>query len=85
MKRCKLIKCWTDYPMTELGDVSGQKAPIRHVTVQSYDGNKYVHVITDDGHETSFKAGYLYRAKGRYGDVKHVNPRKISRMINVRE
>ena len=54
MKRCKNITCWTDYPFTELGDISGKKAPIRHVHVTSYDGDKYATVIVD-GIESSVK------------------------------
>ena len=81
MKKCKYITCWTDYPFVELGDTPGVKAPIRHVNVYSYDGNKYASVsFPDRGDVLSVKIGYLYSQPGRYGQVKCVNPRKIERM-----
>jgi hypothetical protein len=74
MKKCKRVTGWTDYPFDELGDVPGQLAPIRHVKVVGYDGNKYVKVELLDEDEPSYyvweslgrppleiKAGYLYR------------------------
>ena len=61
-------KAWTDYPIIELGDISGSEAPVREVVVTGYDGDKYAYV-TVDGVETSFKAGYLYSKAGRYGEV----------------
>lgn len=82
MKRCKNITCWTDYPFVELGDIPHKPAPIRHVNVLSYDGNKYVKVsFEDNGSVLEVKRGYLYSQRGRYGQVRFVNPRKIARMI----
>lgn len=48
MKKVKHITCWTDYPFVELGDAPGKPAPIRHVNVYSYDGNKYARVSFPD-------------------------------------
>ena len=83
MRQCRRITCWTDYPFEELGDTAGQKAPIRHVTVLSYDGNKYA-TVSLDGYDvtSSVKAGYLYRRCGRLGQVKQINRRKLERMVS---
>lgn len=81
MKRCKTITCWTDYPFTELGDIAYKKAPIRHVNVISFDGDKYAKVSFDNvGDVLEVKAGYLYSQPGRFGQVKNVNFRKLERM-----
>lgn len=82
MKRCKTITCWTDYPFTELGDEPYKTAPIRHVNVISYDGNKYACVSFENtGDFLHVKAGYLYSKPGRLGQVKAVNRRKLERML----
>lgn len=81
MKKVKTITCWTDYPIETLGDKPGEKAPIRRVRVDSYDGNKYVEVtVLGADVQYSFKAGYLYSKPGRLGEVPRVNIRKIERM-----
>jgi hypothetical protein len=78
---CKEFTCWTDYPILPLGDKSGQEAPVRQVKVLAYDHNKYVMVeVIGNGVITSFKAGYLYSKKGKYGQVPFVNRRKVERM-----
>lgn len=83
MKRCKNVTGWTDYPFRELGDTPGKRAPIRHVNVISYDGNKYINLsFPDNGFILSMKAGYLYRKPGRLGEVKNVCIRKLERMIS---
>ena len=82
MKRCKNITCWTDYPFKELGDEPYKPAPIRHVRVIGYDGNKYASIIVE-GIESSVKWGYLYRNAGRLGCVKTISRRKLERMIPV--
>lgn len=82
MKRCKNITCWTDYPFTSLGDISGKKAPIRRVCVINFDNNKYAEIeILGYGVRASVKAGYLYSQPGRCGDVKNISFRKLERMI----
>lgn len=81
MKQVATVSCWTDYPFVELGDVPRQKAPLRQVLVISYDGNKYATLSTvADGRNLSVKWGYLYRHRGRLGQVKTVNRRKLERM-----
>lgn len=62
------MKAWTDYPFEKLGDAPGEIAPVREVEVLSYDGNKYVRILVH-GVEAVIKAGYLYRAEGRIGEV----------------
>lgn len=81
MKKVKHITGWTDYPFEELGDTPGKPAPIRHINVVSYDGDKYAVVSFEkSGDFLSVKIGYLYSQPGRYGQVKPINRRKIERM-----
>lgn len=91
MKRCKLFTCWTDYPILELGDISGKVAPYRRVTVLSYDSNKYatIMIMSFDIIVMQIKIGYLYSSKDKlHYQYKMwwnvcVNPRKFERMINT--
>lgn len=62
------MDAYTDYPLVGLGDVAGEKAPIRKVVPISYDGDKYVDVVFE-GRQFQFKAGYLYSMIGRCGEV----------------
>ena len=81
MKRCKTITAWTDYPFRQLGDEAYKKAPVRHVNVISYDGDKYAKVsFAGCGDWLEVKACYLYRQRGRSGQVKTINRRKLERM-----
>jgi len=59
---------WTDYPIVELGDTPHKQAPVRAVEAIAYDGDKYC--TAKVGHAiVSLKRGYVYRRKGRCGDV----------------
>lgn len=49
---------WTDYPMTELGDVAGRSAPTRAVRLISFDGDKYA-TVEVMGVQKEIKMGYL--------------------------
>lgn len=61
---------WTDYPFEHLGDISGQKAPIRACRIIDYDGDKYCTIILDDGSQESIKKCYVYESRRRLnGDV----------------
>lgn len=53
------MKAFTDYPILELGDISGQEAPIREVNILYYDGDKRCKVIVE-GVGEEIKTGYLY-------------------------
>ena len=53
------MKAYTDYPILELGDISGEEAPVREVKVLYYDGDKRCKVIVQ-GVEEEIKTGYLY-------------------------
>lgn len=80
MKKVKFLTGWTDYPFVELGDTPHEVAPIRHVNVLEYDGNNYVKCqIGDTGFVLSFKRAYLYSHKGRLGQVRQINRRKLER------
>ncbi len=46
----------------------GKKAPVRSVTPVAFDGDKYV-TVEFEGERYTFKAGYLYQATGRHGEV----------------
>lgn len=60
------MKAYTDYPFEILGDKPYCMAPIREVTMLSYDGNKYVEISVDertvdqDGYPLTVKSGYLF-------------------------
>jgi len=62
------MKAYTDAPIKELGDVSGETAPIRECEILSYDGDKYC-IILVEGVKLEVKAGYIYKEKGRIGEV----------------
>lgn len=80
MKKVKFVTGWTDYPFVELGDEPYKIAPIRQVNVIEWDGNKYATVsFVDNAFHLEVKAGYLYRERGRLGQVKQINPRKLDR------
>lgn len=73
------LNAWTDYPIAELGDPSGLRAPVRACLVLSYDGNKYCR-ISVEGVTTEVKAGYLYRRPGRSGEVPTVRYQDILKL-----
>jgi hypothetical protein len=57
------MQYWTDYPIAELGDEPGKKAPIRQAFPIAYDGNKYVTVRIEEGDRVvvkEIKYVYLY-------------------------
>jgi hypothetical protein len=63
-----MIRTYTDYPITELGDTEGEIAPIRECRVISYDNNKYCEVSVC-GVVKSIKSGYIYFKPGRSQEV----------------
>lgn len=67
---------YTDYPITELGDIAGKIAPIRKCDVLFYDGDKYCQVEVETI-KKEIKAGYLYQSPGRLGEVKVINTEEI--------
>lgn len=62
------MKAWTDYPIIELSDEAGKPAPVRECRILSWDRDKYCRVVVSDV-TVLIKTGYLYRRKGRYGEV----------------
>tara|TARA_R110000744_G_scaffold304225_1_gene412773 strand:- start:942 stop:1169 length:228 start_codon:yes stop_codon:yes gene_type:complete len=66
------MKAYTDYPITELGDISGKKAPIRSCVVVGWDDDKYCKVVIGTV-EKEIKAGYLYKDVGRCGGVQVID------------
>ncbi|WP_391560676.1 hypothetical protein [Robertmurraya sp.] len=62
------MKAFTDYPILELGDISGEEAPIREVKILHYDGDKRCKVIVE-GVQEEIKTGYLYKAPARYDEA----------------
>ena len=73
------MKAFTDYPFVELGDVSGEKAPVRPCTVLSYDGDKYCKIVVGSL-ETEIKAGYLYKTAGRFGEVEQLSLKDLNKL-----
>lgn len=73
MNKPKYIIGWTDYPIVELGDIPGKKAPIRQVKLISFDGDKYLNVlVVECGTFAQFKRCYFYSSPGRCGEVEVV-------------
>jgi hypothetical protein len=72
------VRCWTDYPILELGDIGGQIAPVREAIITGYDGDKYVTVLVG-GVETEFKQCYAYPHSARCGEVKPVSSSQLLR------
>lgn len=72
-----MIEAWTDYPFLP-EDPAGQLAPLRPVTIIGYDGDKYVTVLYDSS-EYEFKAGYVYTAPGRIGEVPSIGHAALCR------
>lgn len=88
MKRLKQFQCWTDYPILELGDISGQSAPYRQVMVLRYDQDRYAEVrVLGTEINLEIKIGYLYSQprknhwQYRMWWPKCVNRRKFELMI----
>lgn len=70
------MKAFTDYPFTELGDISGEEAPIRSCVVTSYDGDKYCKIVVG-GFDAEVKSGYLYKTAGRHGEVECIDASEL--------
>lgn len=63
---------WTDYPFVELGDLAGQRAPIRPCVLLRYDGSKYCDVKVH-GRVFNIKRGYIYLEEGRCGEARCIS------------
>lgn len=66
------MRAYTDYPILELGDISGEEAPIREVKILYYDGDKRCKVIVE-GVQEEIKTGYLYTAPVRSDEAYEKN------------
>ncbi|PHR83142.1 MAG: hypothetical protein COA64_00355 [Henriciella sp.] len=68
-----MICLWTDYPIVELGDEPGKRAPVRRIdALHEYDGDRYVK-LTVGGVTKEIKSGYIYTKPGRLGEVPSVS------------
>jgi hypothetical protein len=74
------MKAWTDYPFTWLGDIAGQKAPVRAIEVISYDNSVYCRIRVCGGEDT-IKSGYIYQHKGRYGQVPPLTRQQLKVLV----
>jgi len=74
-----VMRAWTDYPIVELGDKPGKLAPIRLVDVISYDRNKYCRIRVA-GVIDLVKRGYLYKQRGRVGEVETVSNCQLNKL-----
>jgi hypothetical protein len=73
-----IMKAWTDYPFTGLGDIPGYDAPVRQIEVFLYDGDKYCTVkVYDLEHEAEIKRCYIYQKSGRLGEVPAVTEKQL--------
>lgn len=65
-----MTRLYTDYPITELGDVPGQEAPVRSCrVVETYHPHSKYVLIDVEGVRKEIKKGYLYTMPGRLGEV----------------
>jgi hypothetical protein len=71
-----IIEAWTDYPITELGDIPNELAPVRPCTALAWDGDKYVICLVEGVHK-EIKWGYIYIAEGRCGEVLPIDPNDL--------
>lgn len=79
-----MFEAWTDYPIEELGDESGKKAPIRKIEVLSYDMNKYCCIRVKGTEVIEYiKRGYIYSKEGRCGSVPTVHNKKYNGLPNA--
>lgn len=84
MKKVMNVSGWTDYPFLELGDEEQKEAPIRQVNVQSFNGYRHAIVtFIDNSFQLELPVAYLFRSRGRSGQVKQVNPRKLARQFGM--
>lgn len=75
------MDAWTDYPLVQLGDVRGERAPIRRCTVVGFDGDKYVTIRVEGVTESLWvKRFYVYTEPGRCGEVPAVPIGDLDRM-----
>ncbi len=65
------MKLYTDYPIIELGDEVGKRAPIRECELVENLNNKWVKIKVQ-GVLAETKRFYVYKKRGRYGDVPHL-------------
>ena len=79
------MKAWTDYPFTNLGDKPNQIAPMREIEVLSYDGDKYCRVKWAGVFEEEIKSGYLYKEKGRLGEVPCIDRDTLNSLPNYEQ
>lgn len=75
---------WTDYPILELGDKSGELAPIRECQILSWDSNKYCRVRIQDL-VLEIKSGYLYTKPGRSGEVPCHSKEQLEQLLRHSE
>ncbi len=74
-------KIYTDYPITELGDIAGEISPIREITeILHYDGSLYV-LVNIEGVIKEIKRGYLYYKIGRSGEAPSLTRIQLNRML----
>lgn len=78
-------KLYTDYPITEFGDLDYEPAPIRECKIIDYDGNKYCKVsLVEDGLLVikSIKRDYIYNIPTRYDMADFVaTPEEIAESV----
>lgn len=76
----KMTNFYTDYPILELGDKSGEIAPIRPCKITKEGKGKYCDIEVE-GIKTSIKKCYIYRTPNRCGEVPNYQNVRIN--INV--
>ncbi len=75
-----MSRYFTDYPIAELGDIAGERAPIRQVDLLDYDGDKYV-TVRVQGVIEHIKGGYIYPKKMRHRPNSPRIPKRILKTL----
>lgn len=73
---------FTDYPFSDVGDVPGEKAPIRLCWIVGWDRNKYATIqVVGIEHLQQVKYGYIYKAPGRLGEVESYTVAELDELL----
>lgn len=75
-----VLQAWTDYPITQLGDIANQLAPIRLCRVLAYDRNKYCVIQIGDVTVSGVKRCYLYKQRGRVQKVPILSDAQLKKL-----
>jgi len=74
-KQMTYKQLYTDYPVSDFGDIPNQKAPVRKCRPLKVGKGKYITLVVYDNKDerktctATIKRGYVYSKEGRLGEV----------------